>query len=198
MEPFTAASTFATIVGLISRFRQEKGARAALDHRSFMEWLEYHRHEELKNLISSTAALRNEVDSLLHSDHEQMIRKLDEIGEVLATLLSRTDEFRGLAAEFAPNAELSEQAVAILRRFVDSDADFLLHRKWQGGTDLVLGSGSGIRIEITEPRFIDDDLQSLVTLGLLSPDYSEGDPFYRITRSAVKLVSAIGARTHNH
>ena len=54
MDPLTASTTLATIVGLISNFRQERGAKEALDHQKFMEWLEYHRHEDIKNLIANT------------------------------------------------------------------------------------------------------------------------------------------------
>lgn len=81
---------FAEIVGLLCHFRQEKAHRDDLSHRDFMEWLEYHRHEEIKNLIVNTAPLRSEVDNLLRSDHSEMLRKLDEV-------LQRLDEFRGLA-----------------------------------------------------------------------------------------------------
>jgi hypothetical protein len=45
---------FAELVGLICHYRQEKGDREALDHQKFIEWLEYHRHDELKNLIVNT------------------------------------------------------------------------------------------------------------------------------------------------
>jgi len=34
-----------------------------------MEWLDYHHHEELKNLIANTAALRTEVDKIMAADH---------------------------------------------------------------------------------------------------------------------------------
>ena len=67
MDPLTAATTFATLVGLICNYRQEKGGRKALDHQKFIEWLEYHRHEELKNLIVNTAALQNELNNILKS-----------------------------------------------------------------------------------------------------------------------------------
>src|SRR5271155_1527815 len=88
-DPVAAATTFATLIGLVCNFRQEKGEREALNHQKFIEWLEYHHHEELKNLIVNTAALRTEVDALLRSDHDQMLQKLDSIGEILLTLLSQ-------------------------------------------------------------------------------------------------------------
>jgi hypothetical protein len=46
MEAPAAATTFATLVGLLRSFRREKGIREALGHRQFIEWLQYHRHED--------------------------------------------------------------------------------------------------------------------------------------------------------
>jgi hypothetical protein len=68
MDPVTISTTLATIVGLLCNYRQEKGDREQLDHRTFIEWLEYHRHEEIKNLICNTYHLQSEVDALLRED----------------------------------------------------------------------------------------------------------------------------------
>ena len=64
MDPATISTTLATIVGLLCNYRQEKGDREQLDHRTFVEWLEYHRHEEIKTLICDTYHLQSEVDAL--------------------------------------------------------------------------------------------------------------------------------------
>jgi hypothetical protein len=120
MNPLAAATTFATLVGLICNFRQEKGEHEALNHQEFIEWLEYHRHEELKNLIVNTATLQTEVDKLLRSDHAKMLQKLDHIGEILVSLVGRLDEFRGLASAVAPGAGLSDQSISIIRQLVNS------------------------------------------------------------------------------
>jgi hypothetical protein len=84
-DPVSAANTFATLVALICNYRQEKGAREQLSHQEFVEWLEYHRHEEIKNLIVNTAALRTEVDQILRADHEIIMAKLDAISTALST-----------------------------------------------------------------------------------------------------------------
>lgn len=164
MDSLTIATTFATLVGLICNFRQEKGERKALDHGKFIEWLEYHRHEELKNLIVNTAALQAEVDSLLRS----------------APLVA------------APNTELSEQAISILRQFVKSDAETFFYESYGGG-NFSLGWEAGNEIEITELRFLEDDLNQLVQLGLLSVQHNFGNNvIFRLTRSAVRFLQAVG------
>jgi hypothetical protein len=163
MDPLTAATAFATLVGLICNFRQERGERKALDHQKFIEWLEYHHHEELKNLIVNTAALQNEVNNFLNSP----------------ALASNQD------------AKLSEQAISILRQFVNSGAESFFYANYGGGT-FSLGWEAGTEIEITELRFLDDDLDKLVQLGLLSPQHTGGETiWFRLTRSAVKFLEAV-------
>lgn len=170
--------------------------REALDHQKFIEWLEYHRHEEIKNLICNTAALRNEVDALLRADHAVIIEKLDAVSATLATLMSHVTEFRGLTLTMMPNADLSEQAVDILRQLVNSDSQYILYVDLNA--DCVLNLQSGGQVSFTEPRFLKDDLERLVGLGFLRPEYTSQDTtLFHVTRNAVRLVGAIGASSKN-
>jgi len=118
---------FTELVGLICHFRQEKGDREALDHQNFIEWLEYHRHEDIKNLIVNTAALQTEVDSLLRSDHAQMQRKLDDV-------LMRLDDFKQLALALVGASNMletrsrigpSENAMTLLKEASKSSDGFV-------------------------------------------------------------------------
>jgi hypothetical protein len=197
MLPLTAATTFATIVGLLRIFRQEQGERDRLNHQNFIEWVEYHRHEDLKKLIVNNAALRAEIDNLLQADHAQMLGKLDHIEEILVSLVSRVDELKGIALAVAPNTSLSEQAVLILRQFVGSGDDQLLYSNEGGGTFYMVLVGSGTSIEVTEPRLIADDLSQLVGLQLLRVvEYnSDGKPIYGITRSAVRFMEVVDGKS---
>ena len=156
---------FATIVGLLCDFRQERGQQEALDHAKFVEWLQHHRHEELKNLIVSTTALRTEIDNLLRAEYSQMLRKLEGIEHILVRLMSGLNEFRGLGLAIAPDAGLSGQAILILRQFVESAGDTLVYEDFGGG-EFVLqihgGNGDG-QVGITEPRLIGDDLDQMLS-----------------------------------
>ena len=194
MDPLTLAGTFATIMGLVCNYRQEKGAAEALDYQKFIDWLEYHRHEEIKKLICNTAALQGEIDKLLRADHAAIMEKLDAVNTTLATLTSHVAEFRGLTLTMMPGAEISDQAVSILRQLVNSNSSFFLHIKFIGGYCLQFGEGDG-GINIDEVRFLEDDLDKLVGLGLLALDYgSDGTHIYRITRSSVRLIEAIDGK----
>ncbi len=163
MDPLTAATTLATLIGLICNYRQEKGNRSALDHQKFIEWLEYHRHEQLKNLVVNTVALQNEVSNMLKSP----------------ALNSNEDK------------QLSEQALSILRQFANSGAEDFFYENYGGG-NFTLGWDAGTEIEITELRFLEDDLDKLVQVGLLLPEQTGSKMLrFRLARNAVKMLQAI-------
>jgi hypothetical protein len=196
MDALSVAGAFGTIVQLICNYRAEKGAAAALDHQQFIEWLEYHHHEEIKNLICGTAAVRAEVDALLKADHTLIMEKLDAINTTLASLTSRVPEFRALALTMMPGAEFSEQAISILRQFVKSGSKYLLEIRWMGPGGIALQLEQGGQVEFTEGRFLEDDLDQLVGSGLVSLRYSSDgkNKIYGITRNAVRLIEAIDGK----
>lgn len=187
------AFTFATLVGLICNFRQEKGAREALDHQKFVEWLEYHRHEEIKNTIVGQAALQAEVDKLLRSDMAQMLQKMNELSGIMVAMMGRLDEFKSFAAVAAPKAELSEQAIIILCIFAKSNSERLWYSNdWNGNWSL-MPDRAETSISVYEPRFIRDDLIQLEAMGFLEvkPNGRNG-LVCQLTRSGSRFVQALG------
>lgn len=85
--------------------------------------------------------------------------------------------------------ELSEQAILILRQFVESGGADLFYMDLGGG-EFVLQIDNLAQVGVTDPRFIQDDLNQLVNLRLLTVQYnSNGDPYYGITRSAARFIA---------
>jgi hypothetical protein len=188
MDPLTASLTLATLVQLIGEYKQEHKEAKDLDHQKFIEWLQYHRHEEIKNLICNTAAMQAEVDKLLRQDHAAILEKLDGIGVGLATLLGRVDEFKGLASIIAPSSQLSEQAADILRQFVKSGSSYFTILKMRAGVFLHLENGG--YINYSQPEYLPDDLEKLVSQEYLLKNYTNsGGDIYRITRKAADFVA---------
>src|SRR6266542_832415 len=107
MDLTTALVTITELIGL---FRQEKAARADVTHREFIEWLEYHRHEELKELITHTFHLSSEVDTLLREDHAVILEKLEQVNATVADILSDVEPFKKITNTLTPNAGLSSSA----------------------------------------------------------------------------------------
>jgi hypothetical protein len=187
------AFAFATLVGLICNFRQEKGAREALDHQKFIEWLEHHRHEDLKNLIVNQAALRTEVDNLLRSDMAQMLHKMNELSSIMVAMMGRLDEFKALAAVAAPKAELSDQAILILYTFAKSKSQTLYHADYGNGQWSLQGNNDETPMRVYEPGFIKDDLLQLGAMDFLDVEMnSQGALISRLTRNGSRFVQALG------
>lgn len=191
MDPAFATTTLATIVGLICNFKQERKDSQDAKHEEFMEWLEYHHHEQIKDLLAHNYSLAAEVDGLLKQDTETILARLNGIDDVLAKILSHVEGFSGIARIIRPDSELSDQAVHILRSLVESGADGfdLVH---QFGVPPELWLSSGGNINIPERRFLEDDLETLANLGLLRVEYGRnGMQTFGITREAMKLIELI-------
>lgn len=194
MDPLSGVTTLATIIGLLCTFRQERAQRKASGLQEFLAWLDYHRHEEIKNLITGTAALRSEIEVLLQRDHAVIFQKLDNIASLLATLMSRLEDFKGLTLAVVPKAGLSDQAVSILRQFAEREADYFYYVDFDGGR-FALATPDGCQIEINEPRFLRDDLDRLVGLGFLTRERSsQTTNLYYITRDAVSFLREVETR----
>ncbi len=70
MDPLTTSTTFASIVGLISIFKQERAERKTQAVQDFTRWLEEHKHEQMKEFILASHEVEREIDTLLRQDHE--------------------------------------------------------------------------------------------------------------------------------
>lgn len=194
MDPLTLSTTLATLVGLLCSFRQEKGAAADLDHRKFVEWLESHRHEDIKNLISNTHHLQSEIDAILLENQERQTAKLNGIEEMLSRLLSRVDGFREVVRTLHPECEFSEQALDILGLFAASEAERLVLQHGSARFALIPQAKPGQAFKPGEPQFFQDDLNQLVASGFFSTDFNpSGDVFYRLTRAGLSYARQCGA-----
>jgi hypothetical protein len=190
MDPFTAANTLATLVQLVGMFKQEQKDAEEVDHQKFIEWLEYHRHEELKHLICNTSALQTELVNLLRQDTATILSRLSEMNNTLASLSTQIAGFSGLARALNPYAELSEQAVYILRQLVQSKAKNLVYADY--GECVVLQPDNGEPFEYTDAQFLSDDIESLGRFGLVAPRNTGGHTeLYGITRGGAKYIQLL-------
>ena len=96
IDPQSAGSAFVSIVSLLGLFKRERGAAKAHNHQEFLEWLQFHKHEELKELIIKTTSLRTEIDDLLRKDVNQISQKLDVVLDVMVSLLASMKDFKGI------------------------------------------------------------------------------------------------------
>lgn len=187
IDPVAAANAVAVIMQLIGLYRQEVGARKDLTHREFIEWLEHHRHEEIKNLITHTYHLESQVDELLRQDHAQIIAKLDQVNLIVADILARVDGLAVVAEKIVPVSGLSNDAIDILKVVDRSKSGELFV---PGGTTFHVDR---VTYATENPKFFHSDLRSLVEHGFLFEDFSApaNHACFRITRRGSEFLKLV-------
>ena len=192
MDLITSATTFATIVSLISDFRDKHNEVADNDYQIFLEWLSENRHDEIKILLEQNQATVVSIKAILNQDYSVISEKLLSIDSKPASLLSEDVLFSKLVKAISPEKMLSVQSVSILMQFESSGASKALESLSMGGANYIFLDGKGGSIEVSEPRYIKDDFLKLIELDLLRLDYnSQGKPMYLYTRAASEFVKCM-------
>ncbi len=191
MDLFTIASAFATIVGLLSKYKSEERNIEEDEYTDFINWLNEKQHEELVSKIESSMELSSSIKEFLHQHNDVILSQFNKLEEMLMTIASQLDGFSKIAEAIQPRQGISDQAMSIVRQLVESGAShFMEHKVGTSGTNdyIIIGGKAGF-IKYDESQFIEDDLDSLVTLGLLKLDRSGRDRKFFITRMGSQLVS---------
>ncbi|MEE9330591.1 MAG: hypothetical protein V3U89_00015 [Methylophilaceae bacterium] len=191
IDPITAATTFATLTSLISDFRSQRKELSENDYKEFLEWLSENRHDEIKAVVEKNQETIISIKAILNQDYAVIAEKLQAIDGKLASLLSGDDLFSNLVEAISPQHSLSKQALNILAQFEESKASEILEVRFiTEGTKYIFMDGKGGDLDFNQPRFIEDDFESLVELSLLRKDFaSKGEPVYKYTRAASEFVA---------
>lgn len=198
MDPFA----FATIVSLLATFQSGKESREGKkDLESFKQWLIENNHSNMIAIINNNESLQRDITSFMNQNHEQVMSQLSTLNDLMVSLASHMQGLGSIAASFAPNNGLSEQAVDVLRQFVKSDCKkmhrFISRTLGAGSKDIysLEGTERASSLEYSEPRFIEDDINSLVDMGLITlSESSKNSITYTITRQAVSFIDAIDSK----
>ena len=193
MDPMSTTTTFATIISLLADFVAHRGAAQAKSFDEFMIWLSEQRHDEIKALLELNTTTTIGIKALLGESQREILDRLQSLDRSMASFAAGFDAYRGLAQAAHPAAALSVQAISLLHQFYDSGASKILAIQQFDGTrslPIVDGPTNG-ELKITDPRFLDDDLATLVGLELLGFDNnSKGDRLYSLRRSAATFVES--------
>ncbi|WNO10498.1 hypothetical protein [Teredinibacter sp. KSP-S5-2] len=190
MEPMVAAGAYATVVGLICNYRAESKNKASLD--DFMHWLEVHGHNESKDLIESNYKTTISIKALLNQKSEIFTERFNQIDLILAKISSQVEGLDSLAEAIYPESRLSDQALKILSELDESGSShfYILESADQPPLiDFCVGKG----MYCDEERFMEADIESLVSAGFLTLRYNRGQQYY-ITREAVDYLKVIRER----
>lgn len=183
MDPISVAGNGASIFGLIHIFKSEKGANDTLDEEAFITWLNDKRHTQIVEEIHDNHKLSLAIKALLKGNHDDVMEQLNLLSKTVGQIASGIAGLTDISDALVPiDNRLSEQAIGILCDLSKSGGSTMLETNFMGGTEYEIMDGGG-EINISEDRFVKDDLNSLVDLGVLSLDYnSKGELLYLLTR----------------
>jgi len=189
MNMLPGATIFAQIVSLIAAFSTERSLGKINSTQDFLMWLEKQDHQDLKRLLEANSQAMAGIQALLNQNQEVLLGKLEGIDQLLTMLTSRIEGFSAIALSVSPEAVLSEQAVDVLRQCNKTKASQFF--RGYGGYHFLSDAQGGLAVH--DELFIEDDLATLVDLGLLrqQEDNSAGDPIYTFTRAGSRLVRMI-------
>jgi len=196
MEPLSVASAFASVVGLLHLYKSERKARLsekdeqkADDIQHFLEWLRRHDHESVVTMLQGNTEMFRSLEETLSHRHDEIAEQLATLDLVITSIADRLDLLGPVARMIQQETPLSDQAIGILQEMNAADASrFIKNRLGRGGMQLRVMDGKGGSLAIPDPRFLDDDLQTLCNLSLLSEDLSpQGLSIYTITRTGAAL-----------
>ena len=186
------APIFAQTIGLIATW---VGMRKATQHnkaQDFLIWLQENNQQELKETLERDKQAVDSIQTLLNENQEVLLAKLKGIDELLAQIASRIEGLGAIAHAVRPGVELSEQAISILRQLDQRGATGFTKMKNTPEGPLYIYIDAGGNIKYSDRRFVEDDLNTLVRLGLLRHDCSpKGYHRFGFTRAGSALVKAI-------
>lgn len=192
IDPVAVSSAFASIVGLVCNYANERRAEVPDPFADFMNYLQSS-HDEIRRKIEENSDLNQAIRQLLSQRNDVVIQKLEQLDQILAGVAANLTDFKQLSAAVHREEIISEEAVGILSQFYDSGDARFLEMKHLGGC-MYLPLETGGEGMIFEHRFVEDDLRTLYALGFLGLDHnSNGDRIFILTRQAARYVEAIRA-----
>lgn len=183
------ASAFATIVGLIAAFKAEAQSVGAKQDVEFTQWLIRKGHKNLAEEISANHLLGLSIKNFLSGHHESVMQQFKVLNDALASFAARLDGFGQIATAINVKGSISDQAFNILKQVEEAQASRFIESRSYEGVSYILMDGKRGSLRLSEPRFVESDLDTLSVMGLLKQSFSaKSDRLWSITRSASELV----------
>ncbi len=189
MDPLTAATSFASIVGLICNYMSEVRAASTDKHNDFILWLEENHHNEIKQLILGNRQIAAGLESMFRQSSESIMSRLDSLDRALTAIATQFDGFKDIATALNPTESLSQESIKIIEELHESGGSTLLEMHFRGQTYFQIMDGRGGNIVVEDERFLEDDLKRLCDLEfLLQSTNKSGNRVFIITRQAARFI----------
>lgn len=180
INPIEASATFATIVGLICNWKNERAAQATDRYQDFMAWLVQHNFNDLNDRIFASEELQRDLSKLLSQDLSVISSKLDTIVGSLSAVADKIDSLSQLSHTLGVDtAALSEQATRILKIFDQLQANRMIY-----STFFHQCIYDNRPESFDDKRFVLSDIQALEKMNFIRhvDQSNSGEPIYSITR----------------
>lgn len=191
-------AAFASIVGLIGQFLNERRTGTAQDYEEFKSWLAENRHEDIIRLLEQNAATVTNIKALLTQDRATLLQRFDQLDHHLAVIAQMVQGLGGIAQAIRPEVRISRHALAFLREIDRSGSSAVLEMGGMGGRKLfTMDTEKGLTgvIRYGDERFFEDDVHQLITAELLRLAHDkQGNRILHLTRQAVALVESSGTK----
>lgn len=179
-------------MSMIGMFIQERRHQKGLTHQEFLEWLDNHRFEDLKRVITNTHGLEREIDILLKAQQSEILSELRVISQSVGLIASRMEIVGGISQIVTPRIKLSDQALWMLRMLDKAEEyyPYMSIMSYSGGILLRVGAN---HCKMGEARFIRDDFGDLLNVGFISKHKTNdnGEPVFGITRLGADYVKTL-------
>lgn len=187
-------SAVSSLLSLMGMFVSQASKKEERTIDQFEKWLDRHQHQEIKDMITATVGLQQELDQVLRQEHAEMLCEIQKGNKLLSEYVSRRKGFEFIARAIPTESLLSEQAVSLIRDFVLSERlELFINRQF--GFLVIFNNGSmteKVCWEVKDQRFIQEDVEQLEELGLIAlKDISEHNWKFSLTRSAVTFVEGL-------
>ena len=149
-----------------------------------MSWLQSNHHDEIISTLEKNRNLSRSIKLFIVDNHSVVVDKLDEIHRLVLNLYASNQATEDIALLIDPNAKLSNQALDVLKQ-MNSDEVVSIKKisDLQGHNYCYIDAPKNGNILITDKRFIQSDLESLVDSGFLAKSYDpSGAEIFTITR----------------
>jgi hypothetical protein len=197
ISPLEASATFATLVGLICNWKQERGTLTTDQYQDFMKWLAQHNFNKLSDRIFASEELQRDLSAFLSQDISVISTKLDTIVGSLSAVANKIDTLSQLRRTLGADTEaLSEQAIEILKAFDESAS---INMIYQGFSHELIFPCCQKSARVSEPRFIENDLSALQKFHYIQlvGHTPKGAEKFAMTRLGCHFVKTIKESTLN-
>lgn len=197
MDMYDRAMTLAQIVGLLCNYASNASDKKSLDFQEFLKWTVMHGHTEVAGAIERNHATTISVKAALAEGRDQLLERLNSLDEKLTAVAVGLGPIDAIARSLRPGTVLSDKAREMLCEFERTGAASAHERRDTSRGDgpdrkwIFLSAREQSDLEM-DRRFYDDDVESLLRLGLVTMTRTlKGDRVFKLTRPGSDLAQQL-------